>query len=159
MYTSGYGNACQPKHKVFFWLLLKERLSTRNILNRKNLHLDSYNFVLCLQSTEETCQHLFLLCPFAKKCWELIHIDIPLNETFPGLADYLQDRLHSQFFMTVVVLICWTIWTVRNDLIFRGIQPTMVHATRIFSSEVLLLLHRVKPSLAPQFEQWIQTIV
>ena len=26
---------CQPKHKVFFWLLLRDRLSTRNILKRK----------------------------------------------------------------------------------------------------------------------------
>lgn len=38
--------SCQPKHKVFFWLLLKDRLSTRNIL-RKNMHLDSYNCILC----------------------------------------------------------------------------------------------------------------
>lgn len=38
---------CQPKHKVFFWLLLKDRLSTRSILRRKNMHLESYNCVLC----------------------------------------------------------------------------------------------------------------
>ena len=31
---------CQPKHKVFFWLLIQDRLSTRNILKRKNMHLD-----------------------------------------------------------------------------------------------------------------------
>jgi hypothetical protein len=30
---------CQPKHKVFFWLLIKDRLSIRNILKRKNMHL------------------------------------------------------------------------------------------------------------------------
>jgi len=35
---------CQPKHKVFFWLLLQDRLSTRNILRRKNMALQSYNF-------------------------------------------------------------------------------------------------------------------
>jgi hypothetical protein len=29
---------CQPKYKVFFWLLLKDRLSTRNILKRKKKH-------------------------------------------------------------------------------------------------------------------------
>lgn len=27
--------SCQPKHKFFFWLLIKNRLSTRNILRRK----------------------------------------------------------------------------------------------------------------------------
>jgi hypothetical protein len=30
------------KHKFFFWLLLKDRLSTRNLLRRKNMHLTSY---------------------------------------------------------------------------------------------------------------------
>lgn len=28
----------QPKHKIFFWLLMKDRLSTRNILRRKILN-------------------------------------------------------------------------------------------------------------------------
>lgn len=31
---------CQPKHKVFCWLLLKDRLSTRNILRIKHMELD-----------------------------------------------------------------------------------------------------------------------
>lgn len=31
---------CQLKHRVFFWLLIKDRPSTRNLLRRKNMHLD-----------------------------------------------------------------------------------------------------------------------
>jgi hypothetical protein len=27
---------CQPKHRVFFWLLMKDRLSIKNILKRRN---------------------------------------------------------------------------------------------------------------------------
>jgi hypothetical protein len=34
---------CQPKHRVFFWLLINDRLSTRNILRRKHMHLDAYD--------------------------------------------------------------------------------------------------------------------
>lgn len=30
---------CQLKHKIFFWLLLKDRLNTRDILRRRNMHL------------------------------------------------------------------------------------------------------------------------
>jgi hypothetical protein len=33
---------CQPKHKVFFWLLIKDRLSTKKILKRRNMHLPSF---------------------------------------------------------------------------------------------------------------------
>jgi len=48
VYTWLWDCFCQPKHKVFFfWLLLKDRLSTRNILRRKNMALESYNCVFC----------------------------------------------------------------------------------------------------------------
>jgi hypothetical protein len=40
-------SACQNKHKVFFWLLLKDRLSTRELLRRRNMFLPSYNCVCC----------------------------------------------------------------------------------------------------------------
>jgi hypothetical protein len=59
------------------------------------MFLESYNCVLCLQNTEETYQHLFLQCPFAKRRWEMIRIDIPLNEEFPEVADFFKDRLQS----------------------------------------------------------------
>lgn len=49
------------KHKLFFWLLLMDRLNTRNILRRKNRQLDDYNCVLCNTNTEESCFHLFSL--------------------------------------------------------------------------------------------------
>jgi len=35
--------SCQPKQRVFFWLLINDRLSTRNILRRKHMHLDAYD--------------------------------------------------------------------------------------------------------------------
>jgi hypothetical protein len=45
------------KHKFFFWLLLRDRLNTRELLKRKNMELDDYNCVLCRQGVEES------LCP------------------------------------------------------------------------------------------------
>lgn len=51
--------------KVLCWLLIKDRLSTRNILKRRNMALDSYNCVLCNDNIEETVEHLFLHCNFA----------------------------------------------------------------------------------------------
>ena len=70
------------------------------------MHLDSFNYILCSLSVEEICQHLFLQCPLAMQCWRIIHMDIPLNENFLEVTDYLKDRLQSQFFMVAVVLIC-----------------------------------------------------
>ena len=61
------------KHKFFFWLLLRDRLNTRNLLRRKNRQLKHYNCVLCNCSYEKTIMHLFfgaLLAILAGiQCW------------------------------------------------------------------------------------------
>jgi len=56
--------SCQHKHKVFAWLLLKDRLSTRGLLQRKNMTLQSYHCVLCADQIIESRDHLFLSFPF-----------------------------------------------------------------------------------------------
>jgi hypothetical protein len=61
--------SCQLKHKVFFWLLLHNRLSTRGLLRRKNMYLESYTCELCLLHREENLRHLFFKCSFAINCW------------------------------------------------------------------------------------------
>jgi hypothetical protein len=71
-----WSSKCQMKHKVFFWLLLKDRLSTRELLRRKQMELDSYTCDLCLRGKMETVAHLFFRCTFAKACWNLIGVSV-----------------------------------------------------------------------------------
>jgi hypothetical protein len=66
-FTWLWHSICQQKHKVFFWLLLQDKLNTRGLLRRKHMHLDSYTFELCLLQKKERLRHLFLAYPFAKK--------------------------------------------------------------------------------------------
>jgi hypothetical protein len=73
-------------HKFFFWLLLNNRLNTRNLLKRKNMDLQDYNCVLCTRKVEEDLMHLFFECPFSKWCWRLLNV--PWNTSLP-----LQDML------------------------------------------------------------------
>jgi hypothetical protein len=152
-------SCCQPKHKVFFWLLLKDRLSTRNILRRRNLHLDSYTCVLCNSLAEETLEHLFLDCPFSAMCWNIINVVIPLQSSFPDIFSQIKDQLASPFAMNAIILISWAIWNLRNELIFSGVQISLANGKRIFFREELSLLqHRIKPALLPQFLAWIQSL-
>jgi hypothetical protein len=61
---------CTPKFKFFCWLLLSDRLNTRNMLKRRQMHLNaSFNCPMCSNSTEETVEHLFFHCPFSKSCY------------------------------------------------------------------------------------------
>jgi hypothetical protein len=72
-----WNSSCQPKHKVLFCLLPKNRLNTRGLLRRKNMNFDSYDCELCLLQKEERLRHLFFKSPFAKNCWNQIGILVP----------------------------------------------------------------------------------
>jgi hypothetical protein len=69
IFRSLWKNKCQPKHKVFFWLWLKNKLNTRDMPRRKNMTLESYTCENCIWQKEETLYHLFLKCNFVKACW------------------------------------------------------------------------------------------
>jgi hypothetical protein len=66
--TLTWKSKCQPKQKMFFWLLQHDRLNTKLVLNRRNTDLDSYTCENYIQQKEETWDHLFLKCSFAKRC-------------------------------------------------------------------------------------------
>lgn len=150
---------CQPKHKVFFWLLISDRLSTRNMLRRKNMELESYDCVFCVNSTEETVQHLFLQCPFAAQCWQNIQIEAPGNTLFPETVSQIKEQMQSQFFMATIILMCWSIWKARNNLIFEGVQPSIMAVKLDFKKEMSLLLHRVKERLHINLQDWILSLL
>jgi hypothetical protein len=75
-------NKCQPKHRVFFWLLLQNKLNTRDRLRSRHMHLDSYNCENCILQINETAYHLFLKCNFARACWSLIGL-VPPQINYP----------------------------------------------------------------------------
>jgi len=63
-------------------MLLQDRLSTRGILKRRNMEVQSYDCVLCHLVTEESLMYLFFSCPFSMCCWNTL-----------GLAPLIPDDL------------------------------------------------------------------
>lgn len=98
------------KHKFFFWLLLRDRLNTRNLLRRKNMELEDYNCVLCNTDCEETSFHLFFECPFSTACWNTIPIN--WNTSMQPLDMVIDARtaFGSPTFREIFITTCWTIW-------------------------------------------------
>ena len=107
----------QNNRKVFFCLLLKDWLNTRNLLKHKNISLEDYNCVLCNNSTEESLHHLFLECPFAMALWNSLGLIICLSANpFKAIVSF-RNQLNVPFFMEVIISMCWAIWSVLNDTI------------------------------------------
>jgi hypothetical protein len=66
--------SCQHKHKVLFWRLFNDRMSTTGLLKGINMDLPSFDSVLCALSHEESLEHLFLRYPFVMACWSSLSL-------------------------------------------------------------------------------------
>ena len=136
---------CQHKHTVFFWLLLKDRLSTRSLLKRKGMDLPSYNCVLCSSQVEESRFHLFLDCLFAQRCWEILGLQINDNDPLRIIEDF-NNQLNIPFALEVIIIMTWSIWMARNDLIFKNIAASLISVRSRFKVEFALFVLRAKHS-------------
>lgn len=59
-----------PRIKFFAWLILLDRLNTKNMLARRNFNVQPNSLcVLCYDGKEETIDYLFFECCFAKRSW------------------------------------------------------------------------------------------
>jgi hypothetical protein len=153
-----WSTSCQNKRKIFFWLLLKDRLSTRELLRRKNMFVQSYNCVHC-HVVEESLYHLFFDCSFAIACWNTLHLLITSGQSLPQIFEAFKNQLRLPFSIEIVVTMCWAIWTCRNDVIFRNIPASIQHCKRIFKSEFALVILRAKPSYHPFIDLWLEAYV
>lgn len=85
---------------------------------------DDYTCVL-MNLVEEDSDHLFLECTFVQQCCQLLHLQVTAHgDHFQSFLD-LNLQLNMAFFIDVIILMCWSIWMVRNDLIFQGIQTSL----------------------------------
>jgi hypothetical protein len=104
----------QSKHKVFFWLLLRNRLNTRGLLQRKNMALYSYTCEMCVIQRVETLRYLFLHCSFAKNCWTYIEVLVPPWLRADRATSYMKMHINQPFVMKIIVIMSWCIWKERN---------------------------------------------
>ena len=132
------------RYKIFFWMLIHDRVNTRNLLNRKSFHIPSYNCVLCALDTEETSQHLIWDCPFALGCCDSI-----TTERFRGISIYDEVMNNRVAFprgvaMEITIMGAWHIWMQRNDYIFHARRPSITNWRRRLKKDLILLEHKNK---------------
>lgn len=114
------------RHKFIVWLLVRQRLKTKDLLVRRGMSIDT-TCTLCNDEVE-SCQHLFFKCEYSAVVWKtvLARIDIrrsPLQ--WDGEFEWLRttckgrnvrSRLVRQLFAATVYMI----WGERNNRVFGG---------------------------------------
>jgi hypothetical protein len=151
-------SSCQPKHKFFFWLLIHDRLNTRNLLKRKNMVLPSYDCVFNQCShQEEDITHLFWNCPFAQNCWNFICPQRRRDgSVFQAFSD-MKRKINYPFTMEIIILAAWSIWILRNNKIFHNQNQSFTGWKAVFLHEARMLTYRIKKKHADSFKEWLQS--
>lgn len=149
---------CVPKIKFFSWLLLNDRLNTRNMLRRKKFLEEGYCCVLCQDFIEETREHLFFDCSTAITRWFALGIiwEEGLN-IHDRLAVAKRDFPHP-FFMEVFMIGSWCIWNERNALNFDGKAPNFNSWNTAFKKEITAHLFKIKQSLHHSVRVWLNAL-
>jgi len=99
------------------------------------------------------------------------YLGLPLNLSKPEVVDFfpivtrceknklLKQQLVVPFFMEIIVLMSWSIWMQRNDLIFKVIQPSSDSCLQHFKKEFVLVILRAKSRHKENMSLWLDTLV
>eukprot|EP00253_Pinus_taeda_P023038 PITA_23038 len=126
-----WDNLGLPKVNFFFWTLIHNKIFTGDNLEKRNI-AGPHRCALC-RSNQETTQHLFLDCHYAKEAWGLILLGLQIPP-FPqcSIADlfaswnmlYLQSipikSFWNKVWTAIPKFVCWQLWLARNEQIFNG---------------------------------------
>jgi hypothetical protein len=98
---------CTMKIKVFAWLLLSDRLNTKDMLQRRHWHVtDNYDCVLCSNGDREDRDHLFFNCNFSSRIWNYLQIKWGTGCSLVQSAEIARRSFRHVFFTEVTALAC-----------------------------------------------------
>jgi hypothetical protein len=145
-----------PKLKVFSWLLMIDRLNTKDLMLRKHWHIESGpECVLCQQVIMEDRDHLFFECFFAVQCWHRLNIHWDMSQPISERLLSARANFTGPCFMEIVACAAWNIWKIRNDVIFRDIPASFARWKIGFQNDVMLHRYKVKSCKVQPLLDWL----
>lgn len=109
------------KIKIFLWFLNRKELLTKDNLAKRRW-TGCKKCVYCEE--DETADHLFIKCTFARDIWRLVHFTFnvyPPTSISNMFGTWLNgiDKVTKARIGNGVAAILWAIWNCRNDIIFN----------------------------------------
>ena len=110
------------KIKVFLWYLRKGVILTKDNLARRNWQ---GNQQCCFCHENETIQHLFFDCRFARLGWATAYAawGLPRPHSVDDMFGHWLDRIQSNLKPSIILgasALCWSLWLSRNAFIFEN---------------------------------------
>ncbi|KAF5790976.1 putative RNA-directed DNA polymerase [Helianthus annuus] len=155
-----WNNWVPKKVGIVAWRAEMERLPTRSALARRNVPVPNQLCVLCGEY-EETCDHIFVSCHFAQSVWQNIAVwcKIPPIIAF-GINDLLSLHVsipgskRRKAVHAIVMVAIWSIWKIRNDVVFRQVSPIFTKALDEIKSMAYLWIKNRSKVVTLSWEDW-----
>ena len=115
---------------TFIWKILHGNLPVFETLNKRGMR--TTNLCLMCNEEEESIDHLFLYCPFARAIWHGSNIEVRTSDLIHNLVDFWLSSsiLHNvnrdkdrMFFLQSLFTILWAIWNHWNKVLHQGKSP------------------------------------
>jgi hypothetical protein len=148
-------SCAREKYKVFFWLLLHDRLNTQELLRKKNMDLQNHSCVLCTRNVKENLMHIFFECPFSKWCWRFVNIHWNTSLSPQDMLNRRRRQFVSRILREVIMMVCWTIWCHTNVVIFDATPVSLDHWKEAFKDEFRLVIHRASSKTKSLLSDWL----
>ncbi|XP_039853858.1 uncharacterized protein LOC120712204 isoform X1 [Panicum virgatum] len=74
-----------------------------------------------------------------------------------GVLEDLRRQIAEPFFMEVITLMSWSIWTAQNNFIFKNEAFSIQGTKNAFIKEFALVIQRAKKKYFPNIVQWLQS--
>jgi hypothetical protein len=159
VYSWLWKSCCIMKHKVFAWLLISDRLNTRDLLKRRHWQVtEEEHCVLCPGRVYEDRIHLFFECNFSVRIWNYLQIEWVGNDDMQHVLAGARKSFSKPFFMEVIILACWNIWLLRNGKIFNDEVCSFTKWKGKFIHDISLLQHRIKVKHKDRLLSWIRSL-
>jgi hypothetical protein len=96
-------SCCILKTKVFAWLVIMDRLNTKDMIIRRHWHIqDGPECVLFPTHHLENRDHLFFQCNFSARIWAYLQIDWNNGSDMFHIAKMARESFNKPFFTVVV---------------------------------------------------------
>lgn len=116
--------------RIFSFLLLKDKLLTREVMIRRNFNCQTGTCSLCDRGHLESELHLFFQCPYAKALWNRMNTNLgcqivlegnSVQETWRNSANQCRSNrnLLSKWQLLFPATL-WFIWKQRNSKFFEN---------------------------------------
>jgi hypothetical protein len=147
-----------PRQKFFAWLLMNQRLNTKDLMTHKHFYVEFNDCVLCDNCPQETLMHLFFECNYSQAFWWALNIEWDTDRDLHDMISEVKRRYSMEFIMEIIITGCWAIWDQRNNKIFNQIRPTIPACIAKFKIYCSAIMHRARPSLKDGMQAWLDTL-